>query len=1067
LVAVCVDWELALKTWEVEMKIHNFGEILTHLVKVEVVVIIFGLIFCLTAEAQKKKTTQKRPQTKKTTLISIDGLEILPVEFGRTIEKPLADGQSHFFFARMQKDEVARFEIEEKGVDVILKIYELAGNLSLFGTSNLGNGFAREGLTYIPTKESYILVVVKKGKKVKINETGTFKLTSQLGKKATQTDLYRVLAERLTLEGSEDSDNEKKRLTAVDKLKTALDGWDEIGDKYWFAYTANKIGLTYWKLSNYQQALKFYALAFNRFRELNNIWEQGNVSNNLSQVAVELGNFQDSLDMLLDARAIFEQYQDADSLMMVNSNIGRIYFMAGYYQDGMPFAEEALRLAKLVGTNADQIGPMTGLGGCYIGLKRYKDAQKILEEALKLAISTENKFDAGIAAHNLAEAFEADGNKTQAIIYFHKALLYETETGNGLAEANTLTELMRTSSANPRLAVLYGKLAVNLYQKLRASNQNLDVATQKQFLDQIYDAYWKLPEQLMTQNRLGEAQQVLNSFKDQQHYDFDSETRKKAVTLVMTPRESVLADKLKQVHNTIISVNNQIILAWERGRREQTETSLTNLQVLVGENVGKSHLGDKNFNKALLENLRERTEIKKPKQVSNLEIALQQAESEYLNLLKQAETEFSKPGDEKDKAGDVPDLREMQTALRSLNQQTGEKAVAVYQLVGEENFSALVITPDSIEKVSVSAKNKELNEKALKLWGLLQSPNYDTTILSKKIYDIVFKPLEEKLPKETTTIMWAMDGNLRYLPMAALWDGEKFLAQRFSHVVFTRADSERMTRNVSKVWTGTGFGSSEAAKVEVLGSEIRFKALPGVTEELSAIFKNPSGGIIDGATFPDAQFNRDNFLRALKEKRPLVHIASHFSFRPGDEARSFLLLGDRTAFTLEEMKREANLFQGVELLTLSACNTAATQTGANGREIDGFAELAQRLGAGAVMATLWQVSDASTPWLMREFYANRQAKNGMTKTEALRTAQLALLNGTANTKPLPDAEKGASNQVKIVILPKGEKRDGNQTRDGVEVYLESDEALPYISEGKPKYAHPYYWSPFVLIGNWK
>ena len=43
------------------------------------------------------------------------------------------------------------------------------------------------------------------------------------------------------------------------------------------------------------------------------------------------------------------------------------------------------------------------------------------------------------------------------------------------------------------------------------------------------------------------------------------------------------------------------------------------------------------------------------------------------------------------------------------------------------------------------------------------------------------------------------------------------------------------------------------------------------------------------------------------------------------------------------------------LLTLSACDTAATRADANGKEIDGFAELAQRLGANAVMATLWQV----------------------------------------------------------------------------------------------------------------
>jgi CHAT domain-containing protein len=97
----------------------------------------------------------------------------------------------------------------------------------------------------------------------------------------------------------------------------------------------------------------------------------------------------------------------------------------------------------------------------------------------------------------------------------------------------------------------------------------------------------------------------------------------------------------------------------------------------------------------------------------------------------------------------------------------------------------------------------------------------------------------------------------------------------------------------------------------------------------------------------------------------------------------------------------------VELLTLSACNTAATQSDAQGKEIDGFAELAQRLGAGSVMATLWQVSDDSTPWLMKEFYSIRQSNGGATKAGALRNAQLALLRVQPTPNTFPECTKVA------------------------------------------------------------
>jgi CHAT domain-containing protein len=281
-----------------------------------------------------------------------------------------------------------------------------------------------------------------------------------------------------------------------------------------------------------------------------------------------------------------------------------------------------------------------------------------------------------------------------------------------------------------------------------------------------------------------------------------------------------------------------------------------------------------------------------------------------------------------------------------------------------------------------------------------------------------------------------------------------------------------MIRDVSRNWTGTAFGSSKAQTVDLLGdgNKTSFSALPGVTQELESIFRTDtkSSGILNGVVLSDDNFTKTAFYDALKRHRPLVHISSHFSFHPGDDLRSFLLLGDGF-LTLNELKKQRNLFRGVELLTLSACNTAATRSDANGREIDGFSELAQRLGTGAVMATLWQVSDASTPWIMRDFYANRQSKkDGMTKIESLQKAQLALLYNTAQIKPLMETAKGASTSpVKLIVIPKGVKRsDNNQTRSDV-IYLNENEAPLFQKDGKKPFAHPYYWSSFVLIGNWR
>ena len=136
-------------------------------------------------------------------------------------------------------------------------------------------------------------------------------------------------------------------------------------------------------------------------------------------------------------------------------------------------------------------------------------------------------------------------------------------------------------------------------------------------------------------------------------------------------------------------------------------------------------------------------------------------------------------------------------------------------------------------------------------------------------------------------------------------------------------------------------------------------------------------------------------------------------------------------------------FVGVELLTLSACNTAMTAGNkSNGVEVEGFGALAQKAGAKAVLATLWAVADPSTRDLMSEFYRTLETETKQGKAEALRRAQLALLNGKYKPRQTPAWRRGAK--------PVGPAA-----------------GIPFKPDERAPYAHPYYWAPFVLIGNWR
>jgi CHAT domain-containing protein len=218
----------------------------------------------------------------------------------------------------------------------------------------------------------------------------------------------------------------------------------------------------------------------------------------------------------------------------------------------------------------------------------------------------------------------------------------------------------------------------------------------------------------------------------------------------------------------------------------------------------------------------------------------------------------------------------------------------------------------------------------------------------------------------------------------------------------------------------------------------------------------------------DEAFTEDTMSTTLQQHYPVVHIASHFQLQPGNEAESFLLLRDGSHLSLAQLKAQWNVFRGVDLLTLSACNTAMGGSGATGTEVEGFAVLARRQGAKAVMASLWSVADSSTQELMQAFYRRREGQPGVSKVEALRQAQLALLRGQESAAPDPSvaapgvllvASAPAVTASRGLAVAPEPQASGARNDGAVHLRFRPSPQAPY--------AHPFYWAPFILIGNWQ
>ena len=335
----------------------------------------------------------------------------------------------------------------------------------------------------------------------------------------------------------------------------------------------------------------------------------------------------------------------------------------------------------------------------------------------------------------------------------------------------------------------------------------------------------------------------------------------------------------------------------------------------------------------------------------------------------------------------------------------GDDVALLQYYITDKRVGMLLTTPGIQLARSSDIDAKDLNRKIGEWRRLLQDPKSNPQPAAQALYEILVAPVAKDLDDlGAKNIMLSLDGALRYLPFGALHDGKQYLAQRWNLPIYTSVTKNRLRDAVAPQWQAAGLG--------VTREWPEFKPLAGVRAEMGGIVKTATGGVMPGEVYLDDAFTALRLRDVSQRQFPVLHVASHFRFSPGTEVNSFLLLGDGARLTLGDIRTQNYRFDNVDLLTLSACDTGlGGGRDQRGREIEGFGVIAQQQGAKAVLATLWPVADQSTASLMADMYRRRQGL-GLSKIEALRQAQLAL-------------------------------------------------------QAQTKYAHPYYWAPFILMGNWK
>ncbi|MBK8147239.1 MAG: CHAT domain-containing protein [Acidobacteria bacterium] len=819
-----------------------------------------------------------------------------------------------------------------------------------------------------------------------------------------------------------------------------LEIFREVGQVSLQARTLNNLGNLYSERGNYLKAIEYHSDALVFRRLTTDISGEAQTLNSLGFAYAGLGERQLALDSFKKALRIRHERGELRDEAIVLSNIGLLYNALGDNERAIGYLEGSLALRRRTGDRGGEAITLNNLGmavsdtepqaaivhfenalkifselgfenqkatlfnnfgNAYLGLK---DRRKALEYfQLALEAHTKNQDRPGLATvlNNIGLAnFELGAPHLDS---FNQSLLLARETQDRDLEAIVLSNLMRAYHRSSQLpvAIFFGKQCVNRYQELRSAIKGLDAASQKSYLTSIEDQYRFLADILISVGQFADAENILRMLKEEEFSGFVRRDGDEVKTLA---QRANLTEKEKTLIERYSKLADQVSQAGEKFQK----------------------LDDK---KRLLSRQDGALSADEEKEYLRLSAELTDANAAFKLFL---EKELIKEiGSEKAKT--VQADRDLQSRLRSF----GNGTVALSTVVTDERYRVVVTTPTVQIAGKTDIKASELNKKIFAFRKSLQDPKSDPRPLAKELYDILIKPVETVLTdSKAKTLVWSLDGTLRYIPLAALSsDGKTYLVEKYQNVIVTRQTRDDIgDSNVE--WKGLGMGVSTEQSVfypDYPDEPIRLEALPAVEDELKTLIRESGDptekGILAGRRFLNDDFTLKNLTDSLarrsrdgKTEYTVVHFASHFRLAE-NWSTSFLLMGNGRILTLEEFGNSPLLdFSNVELITLSACNTAS-EDDSNGAEVESFASLIQTRNGKAVLATLWEVEDKSTAKLMSSFYGYLKANPKATKADAMQYAQKLLLTG-----------------------PKTEAPANAKTRN---------------------FSHPAYWSPFVLIGNWR
>jgi CHAT domain-containing protein/Flp pilus assembly protein TadD len=759
----------------------------------------------------------------------------------------------------------------------------------------------------------------------------------------------------------------------------------EIKDREGEGQSLGNLGLAYDALGNYDKAIEFHQQQLSLAKEIKDRRGEGQSLGNLGLAYDALGNYDKAIEFHQQALAIARDIKDIQREGQILGNLGLAYHALSNYGKAIDYQQQRLAIAREIKDRRGEGQSLGNLGIAYDALGNYSKAIDYQQQRLAIAREIKDRRGEGQSLGNLGLSYNKLGNHVKAIDFYQQALAIAREIKVRLGEKNALGGLSLSyfRLGNYDNAIKYEQQALAIARELK------DKQGEGQALGNLGATYYVLGHYDKAIDYYSQALEIVRETKDR---DGEGIVLQNIGVLLSNQNQSELAILFyKQSVNVRESIRKDIKKLNKEEQQSYTNTITSSYRRLANLLIKQDRIVEalQVLDLLKVQELEDYFKNIKGSDRSAQGVRLLEPEKAMSDKLLAVSFENSLEINSQlaNKIQQLPksEINKVPDYLQKIPQGTA----LLYPLILGDRLEIILFSPNTTPiSRTVKISQKELETLVTDFRAtLLDAGSEDVKEPAAQLYQLLIKPIEAELVQaKTTTILYAPDGILRYIPIAALYDGKQWLAEKYrisNLISYSLFDFSAQPKNSPNILAGAFGGKAGEQKHGQT-------ALPATLKEVQAI----ANSFTNSVTLIEENFSRQAIESKFKNHN-ILHLATHAEFNIGVPDNSFIIFGNGDKIRLNEITDWQ--IPNIDLIVLSACQTGVGKLG-DGVEILGFGYQVQKAGAKNAIASLWKVDDAGTQALMAAFY-DELKKGNVTSTEALHRAQVSLIKSSEFNHP--------------------------------------------------------------------